>query len=366
MAKGNLFQGMARGKVGDVVFYRMNGQQMSRVRNRAPKNPRTNEQLYQRAIISTVMKAYSAGKSIFDHAFQGYTIGEGCMRRFNSLNARLLRAMVATEINSEIPVEQETSRVVAPRATSCTPVIGLQISEGTLEQTLITFGKKDGVSGIYNVLQFVAALENETAVNYLLRLGIHADDIFTIVAFDIDIDNPVYTPYWTNSVYATQYNTNFGWLRLRIKDGISEELLASNATFNDLFSVEYRSNLNEIDMTKKITPGQDNYTLMEALKENTATVGVIRSRLDVDLRSTSYMVAIKKNYGLTASNLIYAWADDVQKIGESELILEGGEDQGVKPGGYEVPDRINPLDVPVNESPVPTMARHKGTRNNKR
>ena len=45
------------------VFSRLNGQQVSRVRNRNPKNPRTNAQLYQRAIMATVMQAYSAGMS---------------------------------------------------------------------------------------------------------------------------------------------------------------------------------------------------------------------------------------------------------------------------------------------------------------
>ena len=87
MAKGNMLQGMARGKVGDVVFSRLGGEQIARVRNRHPKNPRTNAQLYQRAIMATVMQAYSAGKVIFDHAFQGREIGAGIQRRFMALNA---------------------------------------------------------------------------------------------------------------------------------------------------------------------------------------------------------------------------------------------------------------------------------------
>ena len=75
MSKGNLFQGMARGSVGDVTFTRVNGQQVARVRNRKPKNPRTNKQLYQRAIMATVMRAYSAGRAIFDHSFEGVKFG---------------------------------------------------------------------------------------------------------------------------------------------------------------------------------------------------------------------------------------------------------------------------------------------------
>lgn len=75
MAKGNMFLGMARGKVGDVVFYRADGQQLSRVRNRNPRNPRTNAQLFQRAIMATVVQAYAAGKELFDHSFQGFQSG---------------------------------------------------------------------------------------------------------------------------------------------------------------------------------------------------------------------------------------------------------------------------------------------------
>ena len=51
MAKGNLFLGMGRGSVGDVTFYRADGQQLSRARNRKPRNPKTNAQLIQRASV---------------------------------------------------------------------------------------------------------------------------------------------------------------------------------------------------------------------------------------------------------------------------------------------------------------------------
>jgi hypothetical protein len=94
MAKGNLFQGMARGAVGDVVFSRLNGQQVSRVRNRQPANPQTNAQLYQRAIMATVMQAYSFGKKIFDHSFEGKKKGSECQNAFLSLNSLKLRSAI--------------------------------------------------------------------------------------------------------------------------------------------------------------------------------------------------------------------------------------------------------------------------------
>lgn len=98
MAKGNMFQGMARGKVGDVVFSRLNGQQISRVRNRAPHNPRSEKQLTQRIIMNTVMQAYSKMSAIVDHSFEGYKAGQETMSQFMSLNAKALRTKVANAV----------------------------------------------------------------------------------------------------------------------------------------------------------------------------------------------------------------------------------------------------------------------------
>jgi hypothetical protein len=52
MAKDNLFLGTARGSVGDIVFSRLDGQQVARVRNRAPRNPQSPAQMVQRIIMS--------------------------------------------------------------------------------------------------------------------------------------------------------------------------------------------------------------------------------------------------------------------------------------------------------------------------
>lgn len=98
MAKGNMFQGMARGKVGDVVFSRLNGQQISRVRNRAPHNPRSEKQLTQRIVMNTVMQAYSKMSAIVDHSFEGYKAGQETMSQFMSLNAKALRTKVVNAV----------------------------------------------------------------------------------------------------------------------------------------------------------------------------------------------------------------------------------------------------------------------------
>lgn len=94
-----MFLGFARGKVGDVVFTRSDGEQLSRVRNRSPKNPRTPRQGVQRSILKTVSQAYSVLKPIADHSFEGYATGTPNQSRFAQLNNDLLRTKVVNNVN---------------------------------------------------------------------------------------------------------------------------------------------------------------------------------------------------------------------------------------------------------------------------
>lgn len=95
MSKGNLFLGQGRGKVGDVVFYRLDGEQITRARNRSPKNPRTPIQLAQRVIMNTVSKAYSLFQPLADHSFQGLAEGSENQRQFIKDNNDMLRIRCA-------------------------------------------------------------------------------------------------------------------------------------------------------------------------------------------------------------------------------------------------------------------------------
>lgn len=104
MAKDNLFLGTARGSVGDVVFSRLDGQQVARVRNRAPRNPQSPAQMVQRIIMSTVGKAYSFFSEICNHSFEGFESGQLSQRKFMEVNVGLLRDKVAEIL--AYPVEE--------------------------------------------------------------------------------------------------------------------------------------------------------------------------------------------------------------------------------------------------------------------
>ena len=134
MAKGNLFLGTARGKVGDVVFARQYGEQISRVRNRSPKNPKTPLQLAQRVIMKTASGAYSLLQEICNHSFQGSQEGTPNQSRFIRRNVDIFRNRLANILNSGSAEDIITSGEAnfAAKATSLAELNAYQVSEGSL------------------------------------------------------------------------------------------------------------------------------------------------------------------------------------------------------------------------------------------
>lgn len=330
MAKGNMLQGMARGKVGDVVFSRLNGEQIARVRNRNPKNPKTNAQLFQRAIMATVMQAYSAGRVIFDHSFQGFTVGEANQRRFMSLNAKRLRGILATDLATDDVTKRSICAFNAPGVNSPAPSL-IQISEGKYNQT--AFGKMN--------VGMLDPIENETVAQYAARLGLVEGDLYTIVGFTYNENNSVFEVRTGQSANGLapykQYESSFFYARLKVKAGLSAintvvTFATPLSTFfevTDVYNCSVQSGATIQDEAQREwisnTINVDGGTI--------AVAGVIRSREGEDLRSTSYMQAtITDEYysptemaGISAQYLLQAWKQGTESIGDSDLILEGGD-----------------------------------------
>lgn len=327
MARGNLFLGMGRGSIGDVTFYRADGKQLSRVRNRNPRNPKTQAQLYQRAIMATVVKAYQAGKAIFDHAFQGYGTGAPCQRQFMSLNAKMLRQLVATDINTPLPHNQQKARVVAPGVS--VPVANpFIISRGSYQQSFWS----------YNVTQkgyfLPAPTQRETVSEYVARVGLIANDIFTFVAF-AELEQIAYQSPVSDDALSMLNYCNFGYVRMIVKSGLSDDSdeleeygqLFDFQTSGGDFAIENNNldtlSINQAISLSRLTANAVGYT-------GTGGIGVIRSRFDQDLRSDS---ALEMFYGTTADDLfgissdyiLDVWVNSTTSVGDSDLILEGGD-----------------------------------------
>lgn len=324
MAKGNLFQGMARGKVGDVVFSRLNGQQVSRVRNRNPKNPRTNAQLYQRAIMATVMQAYAAGKEIFDHSFQGYSKGAQNQQQFISRNAKLLRSLVAADLKKTDDPVNWPARLVAPGVQYPNPFEGMIISRGTYDQNLFTFIKDQSQGEIAWRMQPVGTAT--TLGEYCVANNIIANDIYTIVLLAIDLENPVFALQGVDAETAKEYASSFGFIRMRVKESaLTSDMAIAEATYADLFTIE-KTTLPTDEISTERVSGSFNIAELMPDTAPIGTVGIIRSRLDEDLRSNSvmYFSDFQNPTGLSAKYVLDAWKQGTEQVGDSELILEGG------------------------------------------
>lgn len=98
MSKGNMFLGHARGKVGDIVFSRANGEQIVRARAAVVKNPKTEAQTIQRIILNTIAQAYSKMSEITDHSFEGVSPGQKSMSMFMKTNMNAMREKIAEEL----------------------------------------------------------------------------------------------------------------------------------------------------------------------------------------------------------------------------------------------------------------------------
>lgn len=327
MGKDNLLLGFGRGKLGDSVFYRTDGEQRWRARNRSPHNPRSNKQLVQRAIMATTMAAYSAGRAIFDHSFQGQSVGSMCQRRFMRLNANALRSAVAAEWDTAAP-EESLAKVTAPGVQTPIPNQYI-ISEGSYQQQLFEQSMSDAGGVVYNL---PGADQGETVAQYAARVGLVAGDIYTFV-FIVTSKAPadiLFRTYGIASVdFDTVYRGAFGWVRLIVKDYGAGSSAIADAPITSLFDIEAGG----MGLSNEMSSLQidDDCTITDLtgdgdFADNGYCVGLIRSRRDVDLRSNSTMtVANPDEFGLYWGDLLDAWKAGTTPIGDSELILEGGD-----------------------------------------
>lgn len=184
MAKDNLFLGMARGSVGDVTFSRLNGVQVSRARNRAPKNPQSALQLVQRVCLKTVAQAYSLMQELCDHSFQGLQEGTPNQSRFMKVNLADLRQKLADEINSgdAVIISSSEKTNYASKETSLPVINDYIISEGTLSPLPVSARPSQGIS-----LNFALRVPNVPTYEDVIReLGIQRGDQLTVVSLTTD------------------------------------------------------------------------------------------------------------------------------------------------------------------------------------
>lgn len=201
MAKGNLFLGYARGKVGDVVFSRQNGEQVTRARNRAPRNPQSALQMLQRVVMKTSSTAYSMMRPICDHSFQGRAEGTPCQSRFAELNVALMRDQLRLEINAgdseAILTSQETN--FADRSSAMPKIRPYQIAEGTIPPIVPSYS----TSLFAEIALEGASVGSEFTYQEICdKLHLQRGDQLTVVLFTVDDRTGEETSEWNSMAYG--------------------------------------------------------------------------------------------------------------------------------------------------------------------
>lgn len=276
MAKGNLFLGMARKKIGDVVFYRANGEQISRARNRSPRNPRSAKQSIQRMVLATASKMAAAWRPIVDHSFEGYNVGQESVRHFQQLAMARLRGQAAYIINGG----QEFA--VADFAIKGAPIVGmsegLRISSGTVSmQQFTAIGNFQFRLALKDDLSQTITSQSEYEAE-LDKLGLEPGDQLTFVCVQQNAEIPV-ASFGTITNYAQRVRYARVVFKATLPENFSGALLdLTNGVFNSAL-IERTEGTFAV-----IKSSSDGYITFESVDAEWGAVqaGFIRSKIDVN------------------------------------------------------------------------------------
>lgn len=163
--------GHARGKVGDIVFSRSNGEQVVRARAAVVKNPRSDAQMVQRVIMLTAVNAYSFAREIADHSIEGLGKGQQTMSAFVSAAVKKLRERITSNYEGATAFTPVGSRYFA--------INSYQISKGSLPKVAVVV---DGTG----VAKFYAG--GNTYGDIISRYGLKRGDQLTFISIHEDAD----------------------------------------------------------------------------------------------------------------------------------------------------------------------------------
>lgn len=165
MAQSKGFFGLRKGSTKNFTFSTLDGKQITKERVYDVKNPRSENQMRQRMLMTTVGAAYKFLKSIADHSFEGYSSGVQCMRQFNSRN--LNRFKQAAAAKGSVAFNEYKDGDINP--------LPFMLASGSLPGFIFSF---DGESN----LQIVGKKESAdctTAEGIYAALGVQRNDLIT-------------------------------------------------------------------------------------------------------------------------------------------------------------------------------------------
>ena len=179
MAKGNLFLSQARGKVGSVVFYRKDGEQVSRVYTSQVKNPKSSAQNLQRAIFYSVSRMAAGAKYLVEQGQEGVATGAKSRQAFVKKALNDLRTRVLAGDASVLNVKGNP--YMQPIPVSLTngslPTVDYRFDGANKDKFHFKFGMSEGMDDLenkYTLRQFFAehpALGLNKQVTFVFLVG---------------------------------------------------------------------------------------------------------------------------------------------------------------------------------------------------
>lgn len=225
MAKSKSFFGLRTGSTKNFTFSQLDGKQITKERVTSVKNPRSEGQMRQRMLMTSIGAAYKYLKAIADHSFEGKTYGQACMSEFMRVNLKKYKDS-AKQSNAAIAFNAYQDGEINPLA--------YILSAGSLPDVpfKINAQKQIEIS--------VDAKSASTAEEVYSALGIRANDMLTFVwvVGQSSLKNGVfmYTPNTLNIV--------------RLKANVAGAI----ANPHDAFTIE--SNHNGLDINISISGGK--------------------------------------------------------------------------------------------------------------
>lgn len=348
MAKSNGFFSLRRGSTKSLTFSVLEGKQITKDRVTNVHNPKTDKQQYQRAIMATVMGAYSKMKAIEDHAFQGKSKGAANQREFYRLNINKLRANLIAGADGEyegVPVG-----LLAPKHLTVLPNEYV-ISNGSLpSQKLFSIVKPSNVGDSVflkideeKIGLFLTGKTEVYVADLAEELGILPNSQITFCLISISNGTPMYTlSLGSKKGYYFPYEFTYG--RIVFNDTDAKFVVTGTETRERVLNAVHQLFTLGVD-TQKTTPSIAaaiaNNNVFSAVGNNwgidpedmlynigfdqsvTCAMGIITSRDETNERDTSYM-EVWNDSGLQDPFILPAWQGDGASLGDSNLYLEGG------------------------------------------
>lgn len=166
MAKSNGFFGLRKGSTKNFTFSTLDGKQITKERVIDVKNPRTEGQMRQRMLMTTVGAAYRYLKPIADHSFEGKTVGQKCMSEFNRLNLNKFKEASRNDA-SVVALNSYKDGLINP--------VAFILSKGSLDELPYAVNAQN------QIFISVPAADVSTAEKIYNALGIKTGDMITFV-----------------------------------------------------------------------------------------------------------------------------------------------------------------------------------------